>query len=143
LGRRLPSRPARESARPSSARRVRLTSPARPRHIVATAGAARPMAGIRRSPATPGRPWPPRARTSPFQAAGAPPPPPAKLAAGGPPPPSIACTSLCLHLQHVVLVLISPFELGRFDLSRVAAVGHGAAALDLTVGKASPLFLVP
>jgi hypothetical protein len=66
-----------------------------------------------------------------------------KLAAGGPPPSSITRTSLRLNLRHIVLALISPSEIGRVALSGFAAVGHGAAALDLTVGRVSPLLFSP
>ena len=69
--------------------------------------------------------------------------PPAKLAAGGPPSPTIMRTSLRLALRHPVLAAGSPFEQGKATLSGFAAVGHGAAALDLAVERASPFLLYP
>jgi hypothetical protein len=73
LGHRLPSRPSRKPPRPSSASPASASpASARPRHVLAAVGTARHVAGMRRSPATPGRLWPPRACALPFQAAGAP-----------------------------------------------------------------------
>jgi hypothetical protein len=72
-----------------------------------------------------------------------PPSPPVKLVAGGPPSPTIARTLLRLTLRHPVLASGSLFEQGRASLSGFTAVGHGAAALDLAVERASPFLLSP
>jgi len=69
--------------------------------------------------------------------------PPAKLAVGGPPSPTIVRTSLRLALRHPVLAVGSPFEQGKATLSGFAALGHGAAALDLAVERASSFLLYP
>jgi hypothetical protein len=71
------------------------------------------------------------------------PSPPVKLAASGPPSPTIARTLFCLTLRHPVLASGSPFEQGRASLSGFAVIGHGAAALDLAVGRASLVLLTP
>jgi len=52
-------------------------------------------------------------------------------------------TSLRLALRHPVLAAGSPLEQGKATLSGFAAVGHGAAVLDLTVERASPFLLYP
>ena len=52
-------------------------------------------------------------------------------------------TSLRLALRHPVLAAGSPFEQGKATLSGFAAVGHGAAALDLAEERASPFLLYP
>jgi len=69
--------------------------------------------------------------------------PPAKLATGGPPSPTIARTSLRLALRHPVLAVGSSLEQDKATMSGFAAVGHGAAALDLAVERASPFLLYP
>jgi len=69
--------------------------------------------------------------------------PPAKLVAGGPPLPAIEHTSLRLAPRHPVLAAGTPFEQGTAASRILAAVGHGAAALDLAVEGLPPSLLYP
>ena len=69
--------------------------------------------------------------------------PPVKLVAGGPPLPAIEHTSLCLAPRHPVLLAGSQFEQGTSTLRVFTAIGHGAAALDLTVEGLPPSLLYP